>query len=190
MLKAIGSLDLAVFQWLRSTYQSPGLDIFMAGLSDIARGSAVWVGLAALAGLMYRSRWPAVVQVILALAVTHFMTDVVAKPYFNRARPFESYSDTRVYGYKPTTRSLPSGHAANAIAAAYTLTRLAPDARAIFWTLAILIAFSRTYLGVHYPTDVLAGSLLGFGVAAFVVGGTRWGHGVNESEKEKVTSEK
>ena len=189
MLKAIGSLDLAVFQWLRS-YQSAGLDVFMAGLSDVARGSAVWVGLALLIGLMYRSRWPAVVQVILALAVTHFMTDAVAKPYFNRARPFESYSDTRVYGYKPTTRSLPSGHAANAVAAAYTLSRVAPDARAIFWVLAILIAFSRTYLGVHYPTDVLAGALLGLGVAVFVVGGTRWPCGEVEIEKAKLKSEK
>jgi undecaprenyl-diphosphatase len=170
---AIGRLDFAAFQWLR-THQSPLLDILMAGLSDIARGSAIWVALAILIGFLNRSRWPAVTQVLLAMGLTFLASEYVAKPFFNRARPFESYADSRVYGYRPTTRSFPSGHAAGAIAGAYALGRLAPDARAIFWLLAVLIAFSRVYLGVHYPADVLAGGLLGLAVAMFVVGGTRW----------------
>jgi undecaprenyl-diphosphatase len=146
----------------------------MAGFSDIARGSAIWVALAILIGFLTRSRWPAVTQVLLAIGLTFLASEYVAKPFFNRARPFESYADARVYGYKPTTRSFPSGHAAGAIAGAYALGRLAPDARAIFWILAVLIAFSRVYLGVHYPADVLAGGLLGLGIAMFVVGGTKW----------------
>ena len=171
--EAIGRLDYAAFQWLR-THNSPLLDVLMAGLSDIARGNAIWIALALLIGYVHRSRWPAVTQVLLAIGLTFLITDYVAKPFFARARPFESYADSRVYGYKPTTRSFPSGHAAGAIAGAYTLSRLAPDARAIFWLLAVLIALSRVYLGVHYPADVIAGALLGLGIAKFVVGGTRW----------------
>jgi undecaprenyl-diphosphatase len=170
---AIGRLDFAAFQWLR-THHSPLLDALMAGFSDIARGSAIWIALALLIGFLHRSRWPAVTQALLAIWLTLLITDYVAKPFFNRARPFESYAEARVYGYKPTTRSFPSGHAAGAIAGAWALGRLAPDARAIFWLLAVLIAFSRVYLGVHYPADVLAGGLLGLGIAMFVVGRTRW----------------
>ncbi len=178
-LNAIGRLDAAAFQWLRA-YHSPFLDPVMAGLSDIARGGALWAGLALLVGLLHPRRWPAVVQVLLAVAMSYLLADMIAKPFFNRARPFERYTDTRVYGYRPTTRSLPSGHAANAIAAAYALTRLAPEGRAIFWALAILLAVSRVYLGVHYPADVLVGCLLGLAAAGVVVGGTRWSYAASK----------
>ena len=174
LLGAIGRLDFAAFQWLRA-HQSHFLDTVMAGLSDVAQGGALWIALSVLIACVYRSRWPAVVQVVLAIALAFLITDHVAKPFFNRARPFQSYADSRVYGYKPTTPSFPSGHVASAIAGACALARMAPEARGIFWSFAALIAFSRVYLGVHYPGDVLFGALLGLAIGKFVVGGTDWG---------------
>jgi undecaprenyl-diphosphatase len=173
LLEAVGRLDYSAFQWLRS-HHSPFLDVMMAGVSDIARGGAIWLALAFLIGIVLRSRWPAVVQVVLAITLAYLVTDFAAKPFFNRSRPFESYTEARVYGIKPATRSFPSGHAASAIAGAYALARLAPEAGAIFWIAAVLVAFSRVYLGVHYPGDVVSGAILGFAIAAFVVGGTKW----------------
>jgi undecaprenyl-diphosphatase len=187
LFEAIGRLDFAAFQWLRS-HHSPLLDLLMAGISDIARGGAIWLALAFLIGLVYRSRWPAVVQVVLAIALAYLVTDFAAKPFFNRARPFESYRDARVYGSKPTTRSFPSGHAASAIAGAYTLARVAREARMIFWVAAALVAFSRIYLGVHYPGDVVAGALLGFAIAAFVVGGTTWRTSGEKDRGQRATA--
>jgi undecaprenyl-diphosphatase len=172
-LGAIGRLDFAAFQWLRA-HHSPFLDVVMVGLSDVARGGAIWIVLAFLIAFLYPPRWPAVVHVLLAIALAFVITDHVAKPFFNRSRPFESYADSRVYGYKPTTRSFPSGHVAGALAGACALARMAPEARGIFWMFALLVAFSRVYLGVHYPADVLGGAVLGLGIGKFVVGGTQW----------------
>jgi undecaprenyl-diphosphatase len=173
LLEAIGRLDFSAFQWLR-THHFPMLDVLMAGLSDVARGGAIWIALAVLIAFLYPSRWPAIVQLLLAIALAFLITDHVAKPFFNRARPFQTYAESRVYGYRPTTPSFPSGHAASAIAGACALVRLAPEARAIFWVFAVMVAFSRVYLGVHYPADVLAGGLMGLGIGMFVVGGTEW----------------
>ena len=173
ILEAIGRFDFAAFQWLR-VHHSPFLDVLMAGLSDIARGGTIWVALAFLIAFLRPSRWQGVVQVVLAVVLAFFLTDYVAKPFFNRSRPFESYAEERVYGYRPTTPSFPSGHAASAIAGVAALVRLAPEARSIFWVFAVLIAFSRVYLGVHYPADVIAGALLGLAIGEFVVGGTKW----------------
>jgi undecaprenyl-diphosphatase len=173
LVEAIGRLDFAAFQWLR-THRWPWLDTVMAGLSDIAIANSIWVFLALLIAVVQRTRWAAAVQVVLAVVITGQITDHVAKPFFNRQRPFETYVETTVHGYRPTTRSFPSGHAAGALAGAYTLARLAPESAGIFWALALLVAFSRVYLGVHYPSDVLAGAVLGFVIAKFVVGGTRW----------------
>jgi undecaprenyl-diphosphatase len=172
-LEAIGKHDFAVFQWLRLLH-SPHLDTLMAGVSDIAAGARIWIVLTVLIVALQRSRWPAAIQVLLAIGLTIMVTEMAAKPFVQRSRPFEYSSDTRVYGRRPPTSSFPSGHAANAAAAAYTLSRLAPEARAIFWILAVLIAFSRVYLGVHYPGDIVFGVLLGLGVGKFVVGGTTW----------------
>ena len=173
LLEAIGRLDVAVFQWLRVN-DHPLLDMLLAGVSDIARGGAVWIGLAFLVALLSPARWSGVVQLLLALAISVVVTDHVAKPYFDRQRPFEHDTATRVYGYRPTTRSLPSGHAANAVIGAYALARIMPEARICFWLLAALICLSRVYLGVHYPADVIVGCVMGWAIAKFVVGGTHW----------------
>ena len=175
LLEAIGRLDLAVFQWLR-VHDHPLLDVLLAGVSDIARAGAVWMGLAFLVAFLSPARWPRVVQLLLALGIAVVVTDHIAKPYFDRQRPFEHDAATRVYGYRPTTRSLPSGHAVNAVVGAYTLARIMPEARIVFWLLAALVSLSRVYLGVHYPTDVIVGAILGLAIAKFVVGGTEWRH--------------
>jgi len=65
----------------------------------------------------------------------------------------------------PATYSFPSGHATVSFACAAVLALAVPRLRVPLYALAALIAFSRVYVGVHYPFDVLGGALLGVGIA-------------------------
>jgi undecaprenyl-diphosphatase len=78
-----------------------------------------------------------------------------------RPRPFEELPAIDTLIGATVGQSLPSGHAATSFAGAVILTYLLPRGAALFFLLAVAISFSRIYVGVHYPSDVLAGAALG-----------------------------
>ena len=121
--------------------------------------------------------WPrhraAATRALLAVAVVFAVNDLVAKPLVARPRPFRGgIEGARVIQQPPpTTSSLPSGHAAAAVAGAMSLSRVWPQAAWALWLLAGGIAMSRIYVGVHYPSDLLAGAVLGFALTWLVLAG-------------------
>ena len=100
--------------------------------------------------------------------------DGILKPAFARARPFDEVADIRVVDRRPTTYSFPSGHAAMAFGGAVGLLAICPRQ---WWLLglAVAMAFSRIYVGVHYPLDVIVGGVVGGTIGWFVVRWTRTG---------------
>jgi undecaprenyl-diphosphatase len=95
------------------------------------------------------------------------MVDVIIKPVIGRVRPFVDHVEYREIGVRPDTPSFPSGHAATAAAGALAFARIWPATAVPAWTLAVIIAVSRVALGVHFPSDVLVGFLLGALLARF-----------------------
>lgn len=83
------------------------------------------------------------------------------KPFFGRPRP-SSLINAIVMQENLADYSFPSGHAFLAFAVAVILSSKEPNSRFLFYFLASLAALSRVYLGVHYPSDIVIGSLLGF----------------------------
>lgn len=82
---------------------------------------------------------------------------------------------SRVVGYQSRTHSFPSGHAASSFAAATVLSfAIRGRGLALAWMLAVGIALSRIYIGVHYPLDVAAGALVGVALGVWVTGGRAW----------------
>jgi undecaprenyl-diphosphatase len=130
------------------------LDWFFVGLSWIGRLGFVWVAIALVLALLWRR--PAVfLTVVIADALADALAEV-GKVIVHRHRPYEHQ-----LGPPTSSWSFPSGHAATAFACATVLSVFAPRWRVPFFLLATLIALSRVYNGVHYPTDVVAGALLG-----------------------------
>jgi undecaprenyl-diphosphatase len=157
-------VDVTIRTWI-VLHRLPVLTSVMWGLSAIGRGGIVWLLIAAVLTAMKRLRPREWAQLALVLLVTSAMTDVVLKPIVGRERPFIHSLDVAVIGGRPASDSFPSGHAAIAFAGAVVLSRFAPVPALAWWVLAAAIAYSRLYLGVHYPSDVVAGALVGIACA-------------------------
>jgi len=101
--------------------------------------------------------------VFTAVAVPGLFTTIV-KRLIGRARPFVAGDDVWAYlpfGWRVDYASLPSGHATTAFSALVAIGAIFPQARALMWIYAILIALSRVVVSAHYPSDVLAGAIVG-----------------------------
>lgn len=132
------SIDWSILHWVRDVLTCPFLDFLMPKLILLSNGGAVWL-----------------------LAVGMLVGNVCLKNLIARPRPCWLDSSVRLLIADPTDYSFPSGHTLSSVIGATILTKTDRcfDYAAI--PLAALIAFSRLYLYVHFPSDVLAAAVLG-----------------------------
>jgi undecaprenyl-diphosphatase len=138
------------------------LDVFMPRLSGLADHGVLWIGLGAslwAAGDRWARR--GVWRGLGSLAVASLTANVVGKGLAARARPVSQVPPARRPARVPRTSSFPSGHAASAAAFATGLALEKPSLSGPVAVLALAVAASRVVTGVHYPSDVLAGLVIG-----------------------------
>jgi undecaprenyl-diphosphatase len=140
-------------------HRAEPFDTLFVALSRLGGYGFVWLTLAVLGVWLWRR--PVVFPlVVIAYFASAAATDVI-KLAVDRKRPV---NDPLVA--EPTSHSFPSGHAATSFACAATLAPFAPrHVQPVLYVLAAAIAYSRVYVGVHYPLDVLGGAALGLLVA-------------------------
>jgi len=164
-------MDAALFNAINSAH-TPALDAVMLGASWLGYFPGIWflLGVAALGWPRLR---PAAFRMCLAVALAYTMASGVLKPLIGRVRPSHAsiMAGRTLETQPPSSYSFPSGHAATAVAGAMAAARVVPAASWAFWGLATLMAYSRVYLGVHYPSDLVGGALVGVACAWLVLAG-------------------
>lgn len=154
------SFEFAVLDWIQANLRSPIMDLLMAAITTLGNHGLVWLILAGILLLTPKHR-KAGVAVLAGLALEVVCCNLVLKPLVGRIRPCDVNPAVQLLVARPDDFSFPSGHTGASFAAVSALY----FSRSRLWMpsliLAVLIAFSRLYLYVHYPTDILAGALLG-----------------------------
>ena len=161
-LKPIDALDANLFLLVNHLLHTPLLNKIFYSLTVAFNGGIFWYVTLAIAALRNPRRTGKYFrEVALPLTITTALVEYPIKSYFRRRRPFITIIQAIVIGKKPGTWSFPSGHSASAFAGAWLLNRTFPHRWGLRYVLASMVAFSRVYLGDHYPGDVASGSLLG-----------------------------
>jgi membrane-associated phospholipid phosphatase len=167
-LRELGAVDQAVYEAVAGT-PTPELDEPFRRLSNAANNSRLWLGIAAAIAVFGGRRGRrAAMEGLLAIGATSATVNLGVKPLARRRRPHPAdpgLAEGRQV-QMPESASFPSGHAASAFAFAYAVGRHLPELAVPLRMLAGGVAYSRVHVGVHYPGDVVIGSILGAGTAA------------------------
>ena len=158
------AIDWTILEWIQSWHMSAS-DVVMTTVSRIGNGGLVWILLAA--GLLtYPKTRKVGLAVAIALVLDLLICNGIIKPLVGRLRPFEINTGVALLIPEPSGFSFPSGHTTAAFSAAVALWFQKSRWFVPALLLACLMGFSRLYLYVHFPSDVLGGILLGIALGA------------------------
>lgn len=164
----LNNLDINILYLIREYLSNPILDEVMIYITTLGDKGFIWILIGLL--LLVQKKYRKVGFILLmALLITTIMGEGILKNIIQRPRVFITYPDIQILIKAPSSYSFPSGHTASSFAAAVVLGYYLKNWKFTFYTLASLIAFSRLYLFVHYPSDVLVGIALGVTCALLTI---------------------
>jgi undecaprenyl-diphosphatase len=167
-LKPIDAFDARLFLAINHLPHTPALNRFFYFFTLVFTGGMGWFVLMGVVTLFKpRLGRHMIRESAVPLALATSTVEYPIKSYFKRRRPFIDIIQAIVIGKKPGTWSFPSGHSATAFGGAWLFSRYLPRLRWLWYSIASLTAFSRVYLGDHYPGDVASGSVLGVLLSEF-----------------------
>ena len=159
-MNALARADLRLFERVRSAARAPVSDL-VGHFSRLGEHAALWLAMGTLGALVDRPRRARWRRGVLVVGATYALNTAI-KALVRRPRPVVEGLPALVT--TPTRLSFPSAHASTSFAAARAYGQLVPAAP--LYVTAAAMAASRVYLGVHYPTDVAGGALLGLAMGS------------------------
>ena len=157
----IQNVDFSILYWIQDSLRCVFLDVVLPFLTNLCNNGEIWIVCGVVLHFFRKYRRFGIFLLFAMLMGSVIGNDII-KPLVQRARPCHIDEAVELLVKRPSSFSFPSGHTCSSIVAATVLTRANKKFGYAAIPVAILIAFSRLYVFVHFPTDVLAGALLGF----------------------------
>ncbi len=162
MVDFLYSIDLSIFYFFNHTLSNGVFDKFFTIITSVNNWYIAYVILLLISFIKGGTKGKlAVAGVILLIVVTDQTGYKILKEFFERIRPCNALSDVITPLGCTGSYSFPSNHAVNNFAAAVFYFKLFPNLKYPLFITASLVAISRVYLGLHYPSDILGGAIIG-----------------------------
>ena len=176
---ALATFERDILLWIHTHLRFAALTPVMRVLSLLGDKGIFWIALTLVLLLFRRTRRLGIYCAV-SMVITFLVVNCAVKPLVARTRPYDLFPEIQILAHAEHDFSFPSGHSANSFAVAWILFQMTRKpygtSRVMFRSagkpygvcalvLAALIAFSRLYVGVHYPTDVLAGIAIAIALA-------------------------
>ena len=167
-IETLYSIDFAILDFIQNTIKCVFLDYLMTFFSSIGNAGIIWI-ITALIMMCFKKTRATGAMMACALLLGVLIGEVGIKNIVARERPFVVNTDILLNIAQPSGYSFPSGHTCSSFAAATTLFMNNKKIGIVAYIIALLIAFSRLFNYVHFPSDVLCGMILGITVAIISV---------------------
>ncbi len=161
---SLNVIDTRLLNFIRSRFCCKFLDFLMPKITALGNGGIIWI-IAAFVLMTYERYAKIGYAILLALIMGVAVGNVILKHLFARPRPCWVNQTVTLLIREPSDYSFPSGHTLSSTAATVVLLNTMPLLGFAALILSSLIIFSRMYLYVHYPSDILGGIMLGMIVA-------------------------
>ncbi len=161
MLEQLLHIDGQILLWIQEYLRFPALTSVMKDITNLGNAGILWILITIVLLLDKKTRNVGYMSA-LALIGSLIVDNILLKNLVARTRPYEVVDGLKLLIEKQSDYSFPSGHTGSSFASAIVLWKELPGKYGVMALIvAVLIAYSRLYVGVHYPMDVIFGSLLG-----------------------------
>lgn len=177
-------MEIAILDFIQTIFKSSLMDRFMVLFTTLGNEGIIYYILLVLLLLNKKTRKLGVILGI-SMLLNHILSNITLKPLFARTRPFDVNTGVEIIIKKPSSYSFPSGHTAQAFTTAFAFLFAKSKLTKLMFVFACIMAFTRLYLYVHYPTDILGGLLCGL-ISGYI--GYKIVNYLYQSKKGAVTS--
>lgn len=173
MIEFLASVDIAIFFFINHTLSNPVFDWVMPVITDL---NHILIARIVIVAWIILVLWKGGVKgriaigiLIITIIISDQLNSEILKDLFGRIRPCKSLEGVRLLVDCGGGLSFPSSHAVNNFAGAAVINHFYKKQARYWYAFAVLVAFSRPYVGVHYPSDIIAGGIIGFAIGYLMI---------------------